>query len=201
MITSLANVVRSAQAYRTTVDRIFSDPLAEPEAAQEYFFDLLIAVCQLYLDYLLVIKDQTEIERSASLADHGFKRIPSDTDRQMELRERLRKRLETLPCWEYFEPFDAFGDYTGLRTLKDYIARFVGELPDAYEETFRVEQYAKGLLDGAGCPVEPLIVALEHMGRNHLTFVRYALEGAANSSNWRIPEEVEGEADSPEPLP
>jgi len=52
---------------------------------------------------------------------------------------------------------------------------------------------------GANGPIEALIIALEHMGRNHLTFVRYALEGAAEASNWCIPE-AEEETESPEPL-
>ena len=195
MITSLVNVIRSAQAYRAAVDRIFSEPLDEPDAAREYFFDLSISVSQLHLDYLLVVKDQPAIERYATAGDHLMERIRGDIHHEMRVRERLRERLEALPCWEYFDPSDAFADDTGLRALKDYIASFVIELPEAYEETFRVEYYAKGLLGGATGPISELIVALEHMGRNHLSFVRFALEGASQSSNWRVPEGSEGEGE------
>jgi hypothetical protein len=51
-----------------------------------------------------------------------------------------------------------------------------------------------------GGPIEALVVALDHMGRNHLTFVRYALEGAAEASNWRIAEEAEEDGESADPL-
>lgn len=195
MIASLVNVISSARAYRAAIDQVFSVPLAEPEAAREYFFDLLLAVSQLYLDYLLVVRDQPAIEKAAAASDHRFERIRRDSHREMELRERFRKRLEVLPCWEYFEPFDAFANYTGLRTLADYIASFVIQLPEAYEESFRVERYAQSLLEGASGPIEELILSLQHMGLHHLTFVRYALEGAAKEGNWRIPDEAE----SPEP--
>jgi hypothetical protein len=187
MITSLVNVIRSAQAYRATVDRIFSEPLVEPDAASEYFFDLSISVSQLHLDYILVVKDQPAIERFVALGDHQMEKIRSDRDREMGLQERLEQRLEELPCWEYFDPSDAFADYTGLRTLKDYITSFVIQLPEAYEESFRAESYAKSLLAGTSGPIEELIVCLEHMGRNHLSFVRFATEGAAERSNWRVP--------------
>jgi len=192
MSTSLVNVIRSAQAYRAAVDRIFSEPLAEPDAAREYFFDLSISVSRLHLDYLLAVRDQPAIERSVAMGNHRIERIRSDFHRQMRLQERLRERLEALPCWEYFDPSDAFADYTGLRTLNDYISSFLIQLPEAYEETFSVEYYAKGLLGGATGPISELIVALEHMGRNHLSFVRFALEGASQSSNWRVPEGSQG---------
>jgi len=195
MTASLHNLVASTTAYRATVDRLFSEPMSDPEAARKYFFELLISVTQLYLAYLLVARDRDEIDSASAAGTHRTERIRSDIQREMSLRKRLEERLEALPCWSYFDPGDDFAEETGLRTLKDYVDSFSLHLPEIYEETLRVEYYARSLLEGDnGSVLVDLIVGLEHLGRHHISFVHFALERAAFWIHWREPDETEEEA-------
>jgi hypothetical protein len=61
-------------------------------------------------------------------------------------------------------------------------------LAEVYEETFRIESCVRSFLKNRNDAVMAhLVVGLEHMGRNHISFVQQALEWAANDLSWAEP--------------
>ena len=175
-------------AYRLAMDRIFSASPSEPCDCREYFFELLACVSRLYLDYLLLARELLTVgARRKAATDRQSKKVPLDKDHFRLLRSRFRERLESLPCWAHFEPEIPFSELTGLRTFTDYINSFALHLPEIYEEAIRAEQYAKGLLRDSEASGTVLAVSLEHLGRNHISFVLQALQWAADESTWRDP--------------
>jgi hypothetical protein len=82
--------------------------------------------------------------------------------------------------------------------LEDYLNVFLLHLPEIYEETLRIEALVKAFrknLDKA--VLTRLEVSLEHMARNHISFVRFALEWAADESSWEAPKNVGISRDGP----
>ncbi len=171
--------------YRATMERIFSWKLSRPRDCRKYFLELLLSASQLYLDYLWVLNTMPKLEKVAR-AIPGTELLESDIRREALLRQRFRERLESLPCWACFEPENAFAEYTGLWTLEDYINSFALHLPEIHEETFRVEKAAKIFGENQDNSALPdLTVGLQHPGRNHISFVHFALEWAADEGSWR----------------
>jgi len=168
-------------AYRSAVDRIFSARLSKPRNCRDYFFKLLVSVSRLYLDYLLLVR---ELEKIHARKGTNLGLIHADTRREGLLRKRFGERLRALPCWKGFQAETAFSEITGLRTLTDYLNSFRLHLPEIYEETLRAEEYAKRLLKVPGDSGVDLMVSLEHLARNHVSFVVQALQWAADESTW-----------------
>jgi len=111
----------------------------------------------------------------------------ADIHREKDLRERFHRALESSPHWKYFVPENPFSDHTGLRTLDDYLNGFKHHLPEIYEETFRIESCIKIFLENRSDAVlAHLLVSLQHMGRNHISFVQQTLEWAAEDISWSI---------------
>jgi hypothetical protein len=105
--------------------------------------------------------------------------------RERNLREKFRERLESSPCWIHFKPQNPSSADTGLKTLQDYIEKFTLHLPEIYEETLRVEVCAKSFLNNHNdSALAQLVVGLQHLGRNHISFVLQALEWAADEDSW-----------------
>jgi len=175
-------------SYREAVDKIFSPALTKPTDGQQCFREILICASQLYLDYLLVMKNLPAMEAVSSKGVSGRVR-GVDTFRQNTLRERLKKRLESSACWSRdFQAENAFSELTGLRSRRDYIDRFRLHLPEIYEESFRVEACTKDFLASHdGSALAQLVVGLQHLGRNHISFVLQALEWAADEDSWEEP--------------
>ncbi len=171
-------------SYRKIVDRIFSADSLDLRQWQRYFFDVLISVSQLYLDYLLVMKEVPALEAVSSKRPR-FDIVSTDIHRERILRKRLREQLESSPHWVHFRPQNPFSEDTGLRTLQDYIDKFALHLPEIYEETFRVELCTKKFITThSDSALAQLIVGLEHLGRNHISFVQQALAWAADEISW-----------------
>ena len=171
-------------SYREAVDQIFSSTPTKPTDWQQRFFEILICASQLYLDYLLVVRDLPALE-TASSKGSSSRRFRVDTLREKNFREKLRQVLESSPCWIHFKPDNPFSEFTGLRNLQDYIARFTLHLPEVYEETFRVEVCTNDFLASRdSSALAQLVVGLQHLGRNHIAFVLQPLEWAADEGSW-----------------
>jgi len=171
-------------SYREAVDNVLSSALAKPTDCQQCFREILICASQLYLDYLLVMKNLPAMEAVSSKGDSGLVRL--DTLRERTLREKLQQKLESSPCWSHhFKPENSFSELTGLRSRRDYTGKFSLHLPEIYEESFRVEACTKDFLASHhGSALAQLVVGLQHLGRNHISFVLQALEWAADEDSW-----------------
>lgn len=171
-------------SYREAVDKIFSSALTKPTDWQQCFREILICASQLYLDYLLVMKNLPAMEAVSAEGDGG--RVRVDTLREKTLREKLQQRLESSASWvHHFKPENSFSELTGLRSRRDYTDKFTLHLPEIYEESFRVEACTKDFMaTHDGSALAQLVVGLQHLGRNHISFVLQALEWAADEDSW-----------------
>src|SRR5215471_6966626 len=94
-------------SYREAVDKIFSPALTKPTDWQQCFREILICASQLYLDYLLVMKNLPAMEAISSKGSADLIRV--DTFREKTLREKLQKELESSTCWSHdFKPENPF---------------------------------------------------------------------------------------------
>jgi hypothetical protein len=147
--------------YRDAVDQIFSLQLAEPESWRLAFLNILICTSQLYLDYLIVMRDSAVFESlSSANSREDFPGI--DIKRERALREQLQEHLELRLPWIRFSAGDGLSELSGLKAPQDYINSLGLHLPEIYEETFRVEScltrlIAKPTDSGFAC----LIVGLQ----------------------------------------
>lgn len=165
------------------MERVFSRKLLRPRDCRKYFFQMLLSVSRLYLDYLVMRNEFPRLEKASSVAKAIANR--ASPLREAALRKRFRRRLESLPCWSFFEPSNAFSESTGLKTRQHYLDSFASHLPEIYEETLHVESCARAFLrTSSGAELAALMVGLEHLGRNHISFVHFALEWAADEGSW-----------------
>jgi hypothetical protein len=185
--TKIEGLISNLKAYRSAMDRLFSLPLARPSDCRKYFLNLLICVTRLYLDVLVLSNELSK--GSVPRRTTALRRpepISVDADRFMKLREHFRERLDSLQCWEYFQPEIPFSELTGLRTRSDYLNSFTLHLPEIYEETVRAEKYAQAVLGTRGTiRTSELMVSLQHLGHNHISFVLPSLQWAADEMTWR----------------
>jgi len=193
----LQALIHDLKAYRAVMDRIFSRSLARPRDCRKYFLNLLICVTRLYLDYLTLSKElsRTAVPRktnSSRQRDSGgfdagrFMRSREHALSEARVRWRFKDRLNSLQCWEYFQPEMPFSELTGLRTRSDYFDSFTLHLPEIYEETIRAEKLAGDLLAALDRRrIAQLIVSLQHFGQNHIIFVLPSLQCAADEMTWR----------------
>jgi|GEM_PF-5387414 len=171
-------------SYRKAVDEIFSSALTTSKGWQVCFSGILICTARLYLDYLLVMKGMHELESLVSRSGDG-REAQTGSVREMKLRAELKRRLESSNGWPGFIPQNSFSNLTGFRTLRDYADSFTLHLPEIYEETFRVEACTKSFLaDHNGAALAQLSIGLQHLGKNHASFVLQPLEWAADEGSW-----------------
>lgn len=172
-------------SYREAVDKVFSSALAKPTDWQQCFREILICASQLYLDYLLVMKTLPAMEAAVASKGSGG-RVRVDTFREKTLREKLQQRLESSTCWNHhFKPENSFSELTGLRSRRDYTDKLTLHLPEIYEESFRVETFTKDFMASHdGSALAQLVVGLQHLGRNHISFVLQPLEWVADEDSW-----------------
>jgi|SRR5579872_6078009 len=178
---NLETLSADLRAYRKAMDRVFSKPPSKPRDCRKYFFELLVSVSRLYLDYLLLV---TELSKVHARKGTTSNLIRTDVAREGLLRRRFKKRLKSLRCWTHFRPENSFSEVTALRTLTDYMDSFALHLPEIYEETLQAEQYAQRILTDSGDSGAYLTVSLEHLGRNHISFVLQALQWVSDEISW-----------------
>ena len=171
-------------AYRRAVDHVISSAATPPGHWQQCFVEISICTSQLYLDYLLVTKASPHHDSlSVSVDEVGL--VSIDVFREKHLREELKNKIESSSSWKHFKADNALSTLAGLRNIQDYVDRFTLHLPEIYEETFRAEIYANTLLRTQSVyALSRLLVALQHLGRNHIGFVLQALEWASDEGSW-----------------
>ena len=171
--------------YRRAIDELFSPALTTSVMWRACFAEIQLSTAQLYLDYLLLARGMQELQLLARPSGSGNSTPSSDNVRERKLREELMQRLNASDGWPGFIPRNAFSDLTGFSTLRDYVGTFHLHLPEIYEESFRVEAYAERFLaDHNEATLAMLSVALEHLGRNHASFVLQPLGWAADELSW-----------------
>ena len=180
----LGKLVSDLASYREAVDHLLFLKVSEVRKWREQLLDILVNVSQLYLDYLLLKKERPVLEAACSEGSvHEILR--ADLHREASLRKLLKERLKSSPHWNRFDPKNEFSELTGLRTLQDYLDKLVLHLPEIYEESFRAEKLTRALLtDRKQSILAQLVVSMEHIERNHVTFVQQPLEWAVNEQNW-----------------
>lgn len=175
----LENLCADLVAYRAAVNRVYSSKLSRSRDCRRYLVDVLVCATRLYLDSLSLTKALSSVESMP-----GASLIGIDRRRYASFRKRFRERLRSRPAWAFFRPEIPFAEFIGLRTLESYLENFGLHIPEVYEETFRVEQYARRWLDHNERSVEALLVAMQHMSRNHISFLVPALQWAADEGSW-----------------
>jgi|UPI00037BBCC4 hypothetical protein len=183
MSEQLDKLVEHLTNYRATMDRLFSGDSVTPCECRRYFFDLLVSVANLYANTISAAEEL----RVSSTPSHAPK---TDQDAKIEsiaedaLRRRFRERLQSFP-WSSFEAENAFSVFTGLNTTEDYLRRFSLHLPEIYTESLRLEQDVHAFAKYSdGRSRADLLVGLQHVSRNHISFVIQALEWAADLDSW-----------------
>ena len=184
MYGQLEKINSDLTSYREAFDQLVSVATTTPADWRQRLFAILICASQLYLDYLLAMRDLPALEAVSS----EVRSVPvrANTLRERELREQLQQKLRSSSSWNHsFQPKNPFSELTGLRGLQDYTERFTLHLPEIYEETLRVETCIKDFTashdDSA---LAQIIVGLQHLGRNHISFVLQALEWAGDEDGW-----------------
>jgi hypothetical protein len=184
MLDQLEKLQSDLVSYREAVDQIVSSTLTTPRDWQQRLLEVLVCASQLYLDYLLVVRNLSALEAVASKGG-GSDRVRADVLRERNLREKLKHELESSPSWNHFRPENPFSELTGLRSLQDYTDRFTLHLPEIYEETFGVEFCVKSFLaNHNSAALAQTFIGLQHLGRNHISFVLQALEWASDEGSW-----------------
>ena len=186
LITDLKKLQLDLVNYRGAVDNIFSSSLVTSTDWQQCFQEILICAGQLYLDYLLVMKNLSSMNGLSS--KNTTKRIRLDMKHETILRKKLKQELESSVCWvSQFKPENPFSELTGLRSREDYADKLTLHLPEIYNESFRVETYTKSFLANLDTSeLDQLLVGLQHIGQNHISFVLQALEWMADKDSWGI---------------
>ncbi len=181
-LTELDSDIRS---YRSTVNRVFSRKLTRPRHCARYFWEVLVDTSRLYGDYLILREMEATISTKPTSKKHD--RVPLPNDEEATIRERLKERLESLPCWSGFQPRNDFVAENQLRTQADYIAGLLLHLPEIYSETTKLERCAQQALERGGfsdsCLAE-LLVGLEHAA-HHASYCRHVLEILSYEDTWR----------------
>ena len=183
----LSELDSNACSYRSTVNRIFSRKLTTPRHCARYFFDVLKRTSRLYEAYLTLREMEPTIATGPDPDEANRTRRRFDVGEESGFRERLRKRLELLPCWSQFDPNNPFVEENQLGRPADYIANLALHLPEIYGETVMLENCAhqalqQGLVTDS-CLAD-LVVRLDHAA-HHVSYCRYALEILSYEDNWR----------------
>ena len=184
----IAELVGDLRNYRLDMNRVFSRKLTLPRHCAGYFFEVLTSTSRLYGDYLTLRKLEPRIQTKPTAGKHTSAIASRSIHEELRIRDRLRKRIESLPCWSTFDPENFFPEENQLRTRANYANTLVLHLPEIYSETTNLERLVRevrrqdGLSDS--CLAE-LLVGLEHLA-HHASYCRHALEILSNEDSWRL---------------
>src|SRR5579862_9381792 len=107
-------------AYRISVDRIFLDDLSAPNRLQCICRQIQVGASELQVDRHLIL-DWISKTRLSSNVVPVFNPKQHDVHREMELRSRLKERLEGLSVWNQFRSQNLLAESAGLHSVSDYI--------------------------------------------------------------------------------
>jgi|HubBroStandDraft_6_1064221.scaffolds.fasta_scaffold900423_2 hypothetical protein len=170
-------------AYRSSVDRILCDDLSEACAFQRICRQIQLNATELQVDRHLILD---LISRMRLALKSGPSLQPKqDVRREHDLRERLKRVVESLPVWSQFNWQNPLAKAAGLLSVEDYINSLQLHLPEIYEETLILEERASTLLQTRSRRIATEItIGLQHMGRNHISFLQPALDWLSDEENW-----------------
>lgn len=181
----LQQIQRDCVAYRKVVDQLFVPARRKRGLWRGRFLQILLHSSQLYLDlvYFLRIEAGLYNRLSKKKVNEPLRRL--DVKRELDLRAKLKTRLDSPAIWIWFEPDNPFSEMSGLRSLEHYKRSFALHLPGIYAETFRVENCANDFMKSrSSSSLTELAVGLDHLARHHIGFVLHALEGVTDESSW-----------------
>ena len=108
----------------------------------------------------------------------------SISHREQGLRDRLRQRMENLSVWRQRKWQNPLATVAGLLSVEDYIRSMLLHLPEIYEETMILEQSTCSLLKQRSRRIATEItIGLQHMGRNHISFLQLGLDWLSDEDN------------------
>lgn len=169
-------LARHCADYRRSVDQIFcEDDLSAPLRLQSIFRQIQIRTAQLQVDGHQLLESIPKMRMSSKAAPSVEAR--HDLHRERDLRTRLQQRLEQLQVWNQFDSENPLAALVGLHSTKDYIQSL--ELHPAGD--LRGNPVFGGVFE---CLSEQrirevavvTIIGLQHMGRNHISFLQPALD-------------------------
>jgi hypothetical protein len=170
-------------AYRSAVDQVFFEDLSTPNRLQSICRQIQIRATELQLDRHQILGLIPEMRLSSKAAPSVEPK--RDVHREQELRARLKQRLEELPVWNQFGSENPLAAIVGLNTAKDYIQSLELHLPEIYEETVFLEKCANILLERRSRKIAvAMMIGLQHMGRNHISFLQPALDWLSDEEYW-----------------
>ena len=183
--TDIKQLVSNLRTYRSTLNSLLSAPLVRPRDCRAYLRRVHVCTSQLYLDTLLIGPKLLELRLSKNKGTSDELNVRANVQREKDFRRQFKKRIHSRKCWKHFAPETPFSELTGLRTAPDYLNNFALHLPEIHEETFRLEQYAKRFLQAPSDSLAAsILVSLQHLGRNHISFVLPALQWVTDESTW-----------------
>ena len=187
----LRQLLSSLPAFRTAVDALVSENHGSADEWRRSFHGVLLAATELYLGYLLVQKNEAALWKTARGRPAANARW-GDIQRETALQHKITDRLESALPWKLFRTTNQFSRWTGLWDRRDYVERLALHLAEVYEQTIGTEKRVTDFLaDRSPRAFADISVGLEHLGRNHISFVLQALQWAADESSWMEPHEAE----------
>ena len=156
--------------------------LASASEVRHYFHDVLIQTSKLYLDMLLIERDEDLL--AAKLRDTSLFPLPSDGLERVT-RDEFQLSLRSWAAWAHFQPEHAFSAQLRLTTLQEYFDSFTLHLPEIFAETANAEARLHSVFnDQSAAAFTDLLIRIQHVGRNHISFVQHSLQYAADESCW-----------------
>jgi hypothetical protein len=180
----LEQLIRDCRSYRQAVDQILTADRLKLQGFRRCLLAIQVGIAHLQLDRLSLMQEAAVFETSS---EEALPQTPlmHDMKREMAIRNRLKDRFESMTFWSRFEGKKPVAELLGLRSVDDYRRSFQLHLPEIYEETFRIENYALALLGNqASSDLTGMLVGLEHLARNHAYFVQPALDFASDEDSW-----------------
>ncbi len=174
--------------YQLGVNRVFSRKLTQPRHCADYFFELLITTSHLYGHYLTLREMEPMIPaKRTPERDTNKTHWRANVDREMTMRKRFRKRIDSLPWIEFHRSHNFFVDENQLRTQADYANSLILHVPEIYGESFRSHGSVRMVLkDGefSDATLAQLLVSLQHAA-HHASYCRHTLEILSDERSWK----------------
>jgi|GEM_PF-3007310 len=183
-------VSHNLSTYRRSLENLITCEASDVDAFREAIYAVWNSVARLYLDCVEITRWNTEGLSTQEacggeiIASAGNGRSIVEEERVMRI--KLRSYLESSPIMKQFDANSSLAAMRGLRSHVDYVQSLVLHLPEIYSESIRLQTYLNNLsiqpsMDDL-CAVDTCV---NHMGKNHISFVLPALEWLYEESSWR----------------
>jgi hypothetical protein len=183
--TNLQKMLGDFAGYREAVGHVLAERSQSVERWRILLEALQLSTATLYLDYLQVTRPLADLNLPSR---KRFRKKPiNSADDQHALRARFREHLESTVPWQNFRSGNPFSSITNLRSKEDYLQVLALHVPEIYQETLVLEPaVSRFLQEETANDQAMLIVGLQHLGRNHISFLLPALEWITDESSWDV---------------